>query len=452
MTEQEIIEHLLTYFKEHFPTQINNRKDLYTLECNLLAYIMEIARKICESLLSECGTGYTKRRIEKDGTMYIAKGNDSCSIHSLFGLIEKKHARYVPEDDKEAACRTWYPLDAQIGIEEGHTPACHYFLTLFTGNDVYGESVGRFNEIFRPNGAGRLSLWKAQAMTNSLGLCLEEAKQEKITQVMAGGDIPEEKPVSNMAVFIDATKTPEIVEKINENNEKKRMVQYRDAKIGSVAQIEWNDKKNEVNLKNITHVAAVEKADNFYERVYTEMLRRGKNNTDNPIVFVADGASWIWDRVDSLAENRIEILDYYHASEHLAEAAKIIHGEGTEAFNEIYSRWESMMYQGKIKRVIDELQKTEKKMRGAKRKTIKTGIKYFQTHSQRMKYDEYRKKRFPIGSGTVESACKNVVGCRMKRTGMKWSSAGMTAMLQIRASLKSQQFKDDFEKVMLKAA
>jgi len=69
-----------------------------------------------------------------------------------------------------------------------------------------------------------------------------------------------------------------------------------------------------------------------------------------------------------------------------------------------------------------------------------------------MKYDEYRKKRFPIGSGTVESACKNVVGCRMKRTGMKWSSAGMTAMLQIRASLKSQQFKDDFEKVMLKAA
>ena len=70
-----------------------------------------------------------------------------------------------------------------------------------------------------------------------------------------------------------------------------------------------------------------------------------------------------------------------------------------------------------------------------------------------MRYDVFKLKKLPIGSGTIESACKNVIGSRMKRGGMIWSKIGTDSMLTLRASLKSDRFKEDFEQILtLKAA
>ncbi len=69
-----------------------------------------------------------------------------------------------------------------------------------------------------------------------------------------------------------------------------------------------------------------------------------------------------------------------------------------------------------------------------------------------MRYDKYRKMKLPIGSGTIESACKNVIGGRLKQGGMSWSPSGAEGMLQIRSSIKNDRFYNDFKRTLQNAA
>ena len=82
------------------------------------------------------------------------------------------------------------------------------------------------------------------------------------------------------------------------------------------------------------------------------------------------------------------------------------------------------------------------------REDIQGEIDYFTANKQRMDYRRYRELGLPIGSGTVESACKNVVAARMKQSGMMWSLPGATGMLQLRASIKSRRFNIDHERLL----
>ena len=79
-------------------------------------------------------------------------------------------------------------------------------------------------------------------------------------------------------------------------------------------------------------------------------------------------------------------------------------------------------------------------------------IKYFEDNKERMHYDRYRKLKLPIGSGTVESACKNVIGGRLKSGGMTWSPSGAEGMLQIRSSVESGRFYSDFKRTLRMAS
>ena len=84
----------------------------------------------------------------------------------------------------------------------------------------------------------------------------------------------------------------------------------------------------------------------------------------------------------------------------------------------------------------------------AKRNTIQGQINYFQENKTRMDYKGYREMGLPIGSGTVESSCKHVIVKRLKQSGMIWAPSGAKGMLQIRSSLKSHRFEQDFRSVL----
>ena len=86
--------------------------------------------------------------------------------------------------------------------------------------------------------------------------------------------------------------------------------------------------------------------------------------------------------------------------------------------------------------------------KGEKRDFIQGEINYFEENEERMHYDQYRAMHLPIGSGTVESSCKNVIGGRMKQGGMTWSESGAEGMLQIRTSLCSERFQKDFRQTL----
>ena len=337
-------------------------------------------------------------------------------VHGLLGMIRYQRAYYISEKKGEGS---WIPLDEQLGIAKEHTPGLQYILSGFTAREVSQGSLDWFHQIFRPDGKDLISMRKTLDMDYELGGKLKEKRRQEI----AAG-------------------------------EKKRAVieeQHPIMGTTAVSEVFWDTKAEEAYCSNHSYVGAIEHADEFFLRIWLEMRRRGVNRPEKKCVFLADGANWIWDRVPDLAPlGSIMILDFFHACEHVSDVCKQLYGEGSEACEQRFRHWRLMLLAGGVETFLAELKQLhEESGPGTKRADFLLGqIHYFTENRQRMRYDEYRAQRLPIGSGTIESACKNVIAGRMKRGGMTWSPIGADGMVQIRCALTSHRFEADFKAIL----
>lgn len=168
---------------------------------------------------------------------------------------------------------------------------------------------------------------------------------------------------------------------------------------------------------------------------------------------VCDGKDTIWAAAAKLPvlADAVWILDFYHASENLMKAATAIFGDGDEA-----NRWHARL-RGKLlldSRAVENAMRTMRRCRhltGANtkaRKIVDNAIKDFRFHRDRMRYPDFIARGLPIGSGPVESAAKNLVQARMKRSGMRWSREGGQHVLDLRAFLKSNRWEPMWSTLM----
>ena len=141
------------------------------------------------------------------------------------------------------------------------------------------------------------------------------------------------------------------------------------------------------------------------------------------LVFVGDGTEWIWRRVADIDNaDSVHILDFCHAVDHLAELCKLLYGQSIEQFATQLLKWGLRLRNGG-RAVIAALRELRDAQR-AHGDAIQGELNYFQANRERMHYQQYREDHLPIGSGTVESACKHVVTARMKGSGMTWTLEG----------------------------
>lgn len=438
----EIISEILKHFKENFRYELKNQSDVFAMEQDLLAYLVELGRALEQELFNE-NTGYEGNTVTIDDEQFTFHEYTTRQIHALFGKIFVKRAYY------KSNTKNIYPLDEKLALKKGHTPGCEYFITKLVGMSTYEEGRSWFNEIFRAHQEDIVSERKTQTMTWKTGASLEEQKQEEIKMVFEHEeDVEKIEPVQNMAVMIDAAKVREWKE---ENGQILYENEWKDVKIGAVSNIYYNEKTQRAHCENISYVAGVESPETFFERMYVEMKRRGLDENAPRVVFVNDGAPWIMNRIADLigTHDFVSILDYYHATEHVALVAKTLYKEGSEKSVHEYERWKTMLYEGAVEKVIAEYKTLLKKYRsGEKRKKLYDNIRYFSENKTRMHYDEYRKMKIPMGSGSVESACRYVVGGRLKGAGMTWKSLGAEAMLAIRCSIKSGRYYREFKEVI----
>lgn len=151
------------------------------------------------------------------------------------------------------------------------------------------------------------------------------------------------------------------------------------------------------------------------------------------VVFVADGAAWIWNLVEHYFPNAVQIVDWYHAVAYLSPIVHAAFGAKNAQGKAWRKRVRKLLWNGQVKRVIKNCLRLQKKVPAAS-EPIQKALTYFANNAQRMDYARLRKAGYFIGSGTVESACKQIGTQRLKRAGARWSQQGALLVAKARAA------------------
>lgn len=187
------------------------------------------------------------------------------------------------------------------------------------------------------------------------------------------------------------------------------------------------------------YLAMREEAAAFGRRLYVWALGLGAERAAE-LVVLGDGAEWIWKLVEAHFSDAVQILDFYHASEHVWEIARAVFGpespEGSAWARSCAQRLEAEGPPGLL-RGLQELRGRE--LSEATRQAVREQLQYFRKQRRRMRYPQYRAAGMMIGSGPVEAGCKVVVGQRLKGAGMRWVQPGADAVLAVRTALLSNR-------------
>jgi len=180
-------------------------------------------------------------------------------------------------------------------------------------------------------------------------------------------------------------------------------------------------------------VSCLGDADAIFRRLYAQLRELGWMGRDTLVVIVGDGAEWIWNRATWFI-HRCEILDFWHALEHAWEFGRLRYGDGSQQADQWVHQIAEDLKAGKVQDVIGRLKRLRPKT-APLRESLESLIGYYSQNASRMRYDEYLRLGYGIGSGAVESAHKQVVHARLRQAGMRWSEAGARRLLALRLLL-----------------
>ena len=442
--DKELVAHFVEHVKlaDGGECDVSSAVGMLRLELRVHEHLIQLGRQAVQHLATEVGTGYQGPRMKRGKGVFRFKGNRPKTVHGLYGPVTLTRAYYA-----SGSGETWVPLDEQLGIGDGQTPACEYHLAQFAGLGPYQRSLSHFHTIFRPAGVDKISLHKSECMVDALGARLERQRQQEIEELFrhAGSVEVADEIVGTMVVGIDAGKVPtKGNQRVDDDNRTRYDREFRDVKVASVSELEFDEVHQEARCSKTSYVLGIEHADDFFPRIWVEMNRRSDDLSKLRLVFIGDGAEWIWRRVADIEDaDSVHILDFCHAVDHLAEVCKLLHGQGTEQFDTRLKQWRARLRQDGAA-VIDDLRQVRDAQR-AHGDDMQREINYFEANRERMDYQRYRNDQLPIGSGTVESACKHVVAARMKGSGMTWTLKGAQHMLQLRASIMNSRYARDHQ-------
>jgi hypothetical protein len=163
------------------------------------------------------------------------------------------------------------------------------------------------------------------------------------------------------------------------------------------------------------------------QQLYYEARARGLARAERVLV-IADGAVWIWNLAEDRFKDAVQRLDLYHANTYLWAVAHELHGTGTREARQWVKPLLKQIRNDQVAKVITQLAELKPRLAEAAAQAADKAIAYYQNNQERMKYKEGRKRKEPVGSGAIESTCRQLQ-CRLKRCGQFWSTRGDEALL-----------------------
>ena len=241
-------------------------------------------------------------------------------------------------------------------------------------------------------------------------------------------------PIPVLYVQVDGTGVP-VVKKETLGRQGKtpgEPAHTREAKLGCVfTQTTWDQEGYAIrDPDSTTYVAAIETAEEFGKPIYLEAWKRGWARAQKK-VFMGDGSEWIWNIADQHFPNATQIVDLYHARQHLWDVARKLY-----AYQEAEQRRWMMIHQdllneGKIEELVATLRAIDSSTPEVADK-IRVEAGYFENNKERIRYPAFRAQHLFVGTGVIEAGCKTLIGSRCKQSGMFWTVRGANAILALR--------------------
>jgi hypothetical protein len=204
------------------------------------------------------------------------------------------------------------------------------------------------------------------------------------------------------------------------------------------------DKKKGVLPQNKVVRATLKGKDQAFQNMAKEVaLRDPEGNKDH--IALMDGEKALANKTKEYLPGFTIILDLFHVMERLWSLSYFFHKEGSDGALKWVRKYLKMFLTGKVGYAIGGIRQSAKKqgLPSARIEAMEKHLRYFSTKKQYMKYDEYLKKGYPIGSGVIEGTCRSLVNDRMELSGMHWSEKGAEAMLELR-SIKINDFWNEY--------
>jgi Uncharacterised protein family (UPF0236) len=230
---------------------------------------------------------------------------------------------------------------------------------------------------------------------------------------------------------------------MEETETKRKGDVYREIKVGAVFEGVPGRERSELvpgvfvdEPGPITYLARRMSAEAFGPFLYALAQQCGLDRASE-VVILGDGAHWIRRLVEQHFPHAVQILDLYHAREHVWKVANTVHGPGTREGATWAKQADGLLSHGKIEELVQMIEKLPALPAepGTSRSILAIEADYFRSNAERMRYPVFRAKGMHIGSGIAEAACKTVVSTRAKRSGMRWTPDGLDAVLALRTSV-----------------
>jgi hypothetical protein len=333
--------------------------------------------------------------------------------------------------------RVFFPLDEQLGLQDPHYSegVLKEMVWLSGVVDSFAEAEVVFERI------GHLaisdsSIWRRKEVWGEAFQAIEEAEREKANtpsraQEFRGRVLGTKQ---RMGVSMDGTKVH-----IRDEG-------WKELKVGCCFDMEvyptWNKESQEwedlAHADNNRYVAHLGGPEVLGQMLWAEAQRRGWEQAADREV-VGDGAAWVWNQGQEHFYDARQVVDWYHALEHLAVIANLLYGEGTPAAKKWYKSAEKALYQGHAERIAAEVLKLTADHPPEVADKLQKEAAYLETHKRRMQYLELREEGYVIGSGMVESGGKQFKS-RFCGAGMRWNRTGIERLIPIRAAIMSGCF------------
>ena len=255
-------------------------------------------------------------------------------------------------------------------------------------------------------------------------------------------------PIPILYVQMDGTGVP-VVQKETLGRQGKtdgQPAHTREVKLGCVfTQTTWDQKGFPIrDPDSTTYTGAIETAEEFGKRIYLEAWNRGWSRAEKKVV-MGDGAEWIWNLADQHFPGAVQIVDLYHARQHLWELVRKLHPNdqvAQKAWMKVHQQ--HLLDKGKIERLVLAFRSTVSANPEVTEK-IRIEAEYFERNAARMRYPKFRRQHFFVGSGVIEAGCKTVIGSRLKQSGMFWTVRGANAIIALRCCHLNDRFEDYWE-------